>query len=278
MRLGFGPDFLAARQAEQYSSKTGQPLWLAAVFVVVIYCILILLQTIVGLAIVPFLGGAPLSVSDPVALQAVLAKATIIGLLPSSLIAAFVTWKLANVQNSTGERGMPLHVPDLGLAGWATIIIGLLAFLWCVFNLTFVVLGIDPSVYAPTKDGVNDLNSSAGIVEKVMADLADEPLLFALAFPGVTIAVPIVEEFVFRGAVFSALRQSWFGKTGAVVLTAAAWALVHGMAAPWLFVFVIFIMGLALGLLLLRTGSLTVTIIGHACWNTFSSLAIFGGQ
>jgi uncharacterized protein len=66
-------------------------------------------------------------------------------------------------------------------------------------------------------------------------------------------------------------------KDGAVVITAALWAVVHGASAPWLFVFVIFIMGLLLGWLLLRFGSLWVTIVVHAAWNGFSSLAIFGG-
>ncbi len=110
-----------------------------------------------------------------------------------------------------------------------------------------------------------------------MSDLADEPLLFALALPGVALAVPMAEEFIFRGALFSMLRQSWFGKTGAVIISAAAWAVVHGGAAPWLFVFVIFIMGLLLGMLLLRFGSLWVTVVVHAVWNGFTSLAILGG-
>ncbi len=278
MTLGFGPDFYAAKQGELYNERTGQPLWVAAVFVLVLYLILTLLQTVIGLLFIPLVGGPAVSFTDPASLQGALVKATIVGLLPSSLIAAFVCWKFSLVKNATGVRGLPLHIPNLGVAGWFVIVVGLLVSLWAVFNLTFIVLGIDPATYAPTKDGINDVNSSAGIVEKVLADLSDEPLLFALALPGVTLAVPIVEEFVFRGALFSALRASWFGKTGAVVFTAAAWALVHGMAAPWLFVFIIFIMGLALGWLLLRFGSLAVTIIGHASWNAFSSLAIFSGQ
>ncbi len=278
MNFGFGADFLAARQGELYSARTGQPLWLAAVFVVVMFLVLTVLQTVIGLAVLPLISDAKVSFDDTAAMQVVLAKATIVGLLPSSLIGAFVAWKLAAANNPTQERGMPIHVPDLGIGGWSLVIGGLIGFLWAAFALTFVVLGIDPATYAPSTDGLNDTKSAAGMVEKVMADLSDEPFLFALALPGVTIAVPIVEEFIFRGPLFAALRNSWFGKTGAVVLTAAAWAVVHGMAAPWLFVFIIFIMGLALGWLLLRFGSLTVTIACHASWNLFSSFAIFGGQ
>ncbi len=278
MNLGFGPDFWAGIRGELYDARTGQPLWFAVLMVFVLFVILSILQSIFGAAMLPFLDGPALSMDNPIAMQTALAKGMIVGLLPSSLIAAFIAWKIAGVKNATGEKGIPLHMPNIGAAGWAAVLCGLIVFLWAAFALTFVVLGIDPASYQPTKDGLNDLNSSAGMVEKVMADLADEPLLFAIALPGVTIAVPIVEELIFRGALFSALRNSWFGKTGAVILTAAAWALVHGMAAPWLFVFIIFIMGLALGWLLLRFGSVTLTIICHACWNLFSSLAIFGGQ
>ena len=150
-------------------------------------------------------------------------------------------------------------------------------FLYAVNFLTFTVLGIDPKTYVPTSEGVNDLTSASGMVEKIMADLADEPLLFALALPGIILGAPMSEELIFRGPLFAALRGTWVGQTGAVVLTAAAWALIHGASAPWLFVFLIFIMGLLLGWLLLRFGSLWVTFAVHAAWNALSSLAIFGG-
>jgi uncharacterized protein len=273
MNLGFGADFQAARRGPLYQAHTGQPLWVAALFVIASFIVLSILQTLAGLAILAFMGNA-----DIAAMQTQLAKATIVGLLPSSLIGAWFTWKFAGLANATGKKGVPLHVPDLGVAGWLVTVVGLLVFMWAAFALTFTVLGIDPETYAPTKDGLNDPNSLSGMVEKIMADLSDEPVLFALALPGVTIAVPIVEELIFRGALFSALRQSWFGKTGAVVISALAWSVVHGLAAPWLFVFIIFLMGLALGWLLLRFGSLTVTIVCHAAWNMFSSLAIFGGS
>jgi uncharacterized protein len=278
MNLGFGSDFWAGVKGELYDARTGQPLWLTVALVFALFVILSILQTIAGFMVLPFMDGPAVSLEDPAGMQAGLAKAMIVGLLPSSMATAFIAWKLAGVQNAPGNKGIPLHLLSMGAAGWATVVGGLIVFLWAAFALTFVVMGIDPETYAPTKDGINDLNSAAGMVEKVMADLSDEPILFALALPGVTIAVPIVEELIFRGALFSALRYSWFGKTGAVILTAAAWAIVHGMAAPWLFVFIIFIMGLALGWLLLRFGSVTLTIVCHACWNLFSSLAIFGGQ
>jgi uncharacterized protein len=282
MELGFGVDFKRARNGELYEAWSGQPLWLAAVFVVILFALLSLVQSAVGIAMWAVLPGYSImglgDAEAKVMLTNGVARATVVGLVFSSLIGAWLAWRAAAIHNANGDKGIPLHLPDLGIAGWFSVAAGLLVFMWSAFALTFYVLGIDPATYAPSGDGLKDVNSSAGMVEKLMADLADEPFLFALAMPGVTIAVPIVEEIVFRGALFSALRRSWFGKIGAVVITAGVWAVMHGFAAPWLFVFIIFLMGLALGWLLLRFGSLTVTIMCHAVWNLFSSLAIVSGQ
>jgi membrane protease YdiL (CAAX protease family) len=197
-------------------------------------------------------------------------------MLPSGLVAAFVAWFVARRWRS-GNGGMPLHLPDFGMLGWATIVLGFAITVYVLFIATFAILGIDPQTYAPSSAGIDDPNSAAGLVEKVLADLADEPLLFALAIPGVTIAVPLAEELIFRGPAFAALVRSPAGRWGAVLISAAAWSLVH-LTAPWLFVAIIFMMGLILGTLLLRFGSLWVTIVCHCVWNALSTFAIFGSQ
>jgi uncharacterized protein len=205
-----------------------------------------------------------------------MAKSFIVGMFPAAVFGALFSWWCGGLANGSGDRGIPLRWPDMGAGGWSLTIGAVLAFLYFAYAVTFTVLGIDPATYAPTSKGLDDLSSSAGLVEKTIADLVDEPLLFALALPGIVFGAPVSEELIFRGALFSALRQSWVGKTGAVVLTAAAWALIHGASAPWLFVSMIFLMGLVLGVLLLRFGSLWVTILVHAAWNAMTTLGIFG--
>jgi uncharacterized protein len=273
-----GTDFKAARLGATYDAANGQWWLWVTLFLLLQIAVLFLLQGVTTLIACYFLfGGIPAEASlDPESL-AKFAKASLVGMLPGAAAASLFSWWCAGWLNKTGDRGIPLRWPKLGAGGWALTLGGVIVFLYVTFMLTFYLLGIDPKTYMPTAEGVNDTTSASGLVEKTMADLADEPLLFALALPGIIIGAPLSEELIFRGAFFSMLRNSWFGKTGAVVITAAVWSFVHGASAPWLFVFVIFIMGLLLGWLLLRFGSLWVTMVAHAAWNAFTSLAIFGG-
>ena len=272
-----GTDFQAGRRGDTYDARTGQWWLWAVLFFVLQFFVYALAQDLVARGIFFLMNscwpGSP--ITDPLT-RAQLAKAAILGFLPAGAIAAMFSWWCAGRANSTGDYGIPLRWPKMGSGGWALTVGGVIVFLYLTYIVVFFILGIDPETYAPTAGGVNDPNSMSGMVEKTMADLANEPLLFAIALPGVIFGAPLAEEFIFRGALFSALRNSWFGKTGAVVLSSALWASIHSFAAPWLFVFVIFIMGLVLGVLLLRFGSLWVTIIVHSAWNAFTTLGIFG--
>jgi membrane protease YdiL (CAAX protease family) len=203
--------------------------------------------------------------------MSLLAKSAVVGLLPAALLGIVIVWLFTKVGNAARQSGMPLHVPNLGIAGWSVTLIGFVVVMMALFLATSLILGIDPKTYSP-----NDPNSMSGMVEKAVADLADEPVFLAMAIPGIALVVPILEELMFRGPLFAALRHSRVGKYGAVVLTAAAWALIH-MTAPWLFILVIFFMGLALGWMLLRFGSISVTIAAHCVWNSITTVVITSG-
>lgn len=274
----FGDDFKAAVRGFNYTCVSGQWWLWAVLFAVAQVALVVFAQNTVAFVVYLAMFGsfAEFATMDE-AVVTQLSKAFIVGMFPSACIAAVFVWWSAGWANPTRERGMALQRLNLGVGGWVVTVAGALLALYLINMLTFAILGIDPKTYMPTSGGVNDVNSSAGMVEKIMADLADEPWLFALTLPGIVFAGPLLEELIFRGALFSALRTTRLGSVGTVVLTAAAWAVVHGSAAPWLFVFLIFMMGLLLGWLLLRFGSLWVTIVVHAAWNGFSSLAIFGG-
>lgn len=280
MRLWVGDDFRAARRGWLYHPQQGQVWWLSLLLLIAGFVVLSLLQVVFGFVVLvaqvvmnPDLA-AQLEPTHPL-FQANYIKAVVLGIAPAGLFSAVIVWWFAGVSNADKARRLPLHAPDLGLFGWAILLVGFAIAIYILFFGTFYALGIDPQTYQPTADGIKDTASNSGLIEKTMADLAKQPQLFALAYPGIAIFTPVVEEFLFRGAIFNAIANSWFGKVGAVVITAALWSVVHAATAPWLFVFIIFMMGLLLGTLLLRFGSLWVTIACHALWNSLTVISIF---
>lgn len=92
---------------------------------------------------------------------------------------------------------------------------------------------------------------------------ADSKLLLCLAM---IVAAPIFEELLFRGFLFQGLRSSVLGGSGAVIVTAALWAVIH-QQYDLVGVLSIFAMGLVLGFARWRTGSLLLTIAMHAMAN-----------
>ena len=89
---------------------------------------------------------------------------------------------------------------------------------------------------------------------------------FALNAVVVVLIAPVVEEFTFRGVGIALLSR--FGTLAAIVGTAAAFAADHGLVEgfPALFVF-----GLGVAILRVRTGSLYPGMLLHA---TFNALAL----
>ena len=96
-----------------------------------------------------------------------------------------------------------------------------------------------------------------------------------LALIVVGIGAPLSEELLCRGFLFSALANSRFGTTGAAVITSLGFAVAH----PYSIVGVVqvFLIGLLFAWILIRTGSLRVTMVCHALYNTaMATFLIYG--
>lgn len=96
------------------------------------------------------------------------------------------------------------------------------------------------------------------------------PVLFWIA---VVIFGPIFEEVLFRGFLFEGFRYSRIGTAGAIIVTSILWAgshLQYGLfQIAW-----IFVLGVALGLVRYRTGSLWAPILMHIFNNLVAILFI----
>jgi len=102
---------------------------------------------------------------------------------------------------------------------------------------------------------------------------ASFPFLFWVA---TVIFAPVFEELFLRGFVFTGFRYSRLGVGGAIILTAAAWALMH-IQYSYYEMTVIFFLGIVLGFVRHRTGSLWSPLIIHSA-NNLIAMALVSFQ
>jgi uncharacterized protein len=99
---------------------------------------------------------------------------------------------------------------------------------------------------------------------------------YTLAAFGVLVA-PLVEELFFRGFLYPALAR-WTGQGLGVGLTALLFALLHAsqLAMAWAPLLVVFVVGLVLTLIRVRTNSVASCVLVHAGYNlTLFTTAFF---
>lgn len=96
------------------------------------------------------------------------------------------------------------------------------------------------------------------------------PVLFWIA---TIIFAPLFEEALFRGFALNGLSRSKIGPAGAVILTAVVWALLH-IQYDWFGISTILIIGIILGIVKIKTGSLWGTILIHSTWNLLQMIGI----
>ena len=94
-------------------------------------------------------------------------------------------------------------------------------------------------------------------------ELLGEGVVRLLSFAGVGLAGPLVEEVFFRGFLFAALIRP-LGKVGAAVVASAVFSAAHASIPV---VIPLFVTGLLLSWLYLRTGSIWPPFAAHAAQN-----------
>jgi hypothetical protein len=90
---------------------------------------------------------------------------------------------------------------------------------------------------------------------------------------GVIIFAPAFEEVFFRGFLFEGFRYSRIGVVGAIVLTSLIWAALHMQYDPFE-MFLVFLMGLLLGILRYKTGSLWSPLLMHSLNNLAATIEL----
>lgn len=187
-------------------------------------------------------------------------RALLLSILPAGLVTAWIGWMFARRPGVDPRDVLALRLPDLGIIGWALVVVGFFISISVLFFLLATVFGFDLQ--------------SSGMVEQGTMQFGHDPL-FLLIAAGLVIGAPLAEEIIFRGQIFSALAQTRLGLSGASLVTSALWAGIHWPTQQLYVVGLLFLMGLLLCWLLVRFGSLWVTIACHAAWNAMSAYALY---
>lgn len=248
-----GPDFRVALRAALYPREPDAALWPSIGFFAVLAVVSQLLQA--GMAIVIHaLSGLEFSN------QTALLRSAMLGLLPAAVLTVGIAWLFASRRGSDPRAMLRLKMPSLGGLGWAAVIFGFLIVMQLFAAALITAFDIAPE--------------NVGEVETAMKSLVNDPA-YPLIAVGIVLATPLAEELTFRGVIFAALARTRLGFAGATVLTSAAWSGLH-IGEPVHAVVLLFVMGLVLGFLLVRFGSLWVCFVCHAIWNGIFALALLG--
>ena len=174
-------------------------------------------------------------------------------IMQAALVAGTM-WAARSYNGKPGEI-LALQRPAQGFKAYAVSFLVLIAL---VAAMGFVIQSIDPASNKEKLKPFMEMFKSSG---------------WWMALLMVGVGAPLSEELVFRGFLFPALAKTRLGLWGAALATSAPWALVHLAYSP-LGMLQVFVIGLIFSWMLIRTGSLRVTMLCHALYNSALGLAL----
>ena len=123
--------------------------------------------------------------------------------------------------------------------------------------------------------GYDVLTSGLGksVVPQSMVVLYESAGFVPLLWAAILIGAPVGEEFFFRGFLLPGWQRSRLGTGGAVVLVAAAWAAIHVQYDLW-GMSQIFLAGILLGYVRVKTGSVLLCILLHGLMNLIATIEL----
>lgn len=106
-----------------------------------------------------------------------------------------------------------------------------------------------------------------------LLDGLKSPYWWAVIVAAVVLA-PLWEEIAFRGFLLSALAKSRLGFWPAALLSTTLWTLLH-VGYSWPGLASVFMAGIGLSWIMLRTGSMRAVVVAHGVINAFALVVVF---
>ncbi|HEX2054399.1 MAG TPA: CPBP family intramembrane glutamic endopeptidase [Actinomycetota bacterium] len=151
--------------------------------------------------------------------------------------------------------------------GWVKARPAVIAASAAVGAVLALVLGYGVDIVFPPKDDVQ-----GPLIEAASAPGWQRIVFVILAI----VLAPVVEEFLFRGVLFTGMSRSW-GKWPAAVIVTIMFGLLHlaDIAGYWPALGVITMVGAAMLAARIRTGSLVPPIAMHAAYNAVQVIVLY---
>jgi membrane protease YdiL (CAAX protease family) len=169
---------------------------------------------------------------------------------------------------------VPLLVKATNLTGWNNrlafwavypitrkdikkwISIGLI---YCFFSLMLVEL-----LNLPTEQFMSDLKNASNSL----------PVL-VLVLITICLVIPVMEELIFRGWLYSKIAESKLGHIGALIITSIIFTAIHTQYDNAVTLASIFTFGLLLGFVRYKTSNISYTVAIHIIYNSMGMIALF---
>ncbi|WP_052318041.1 CPBP family intramembrane glutamic endopeptidase [Spirochaeta africana] len=213
------------------------------------------------------LGAAAAAVATHVGL--LLAGGLVYGVLVYNQAAVVTTGSLAGVLGGLLTAVLGVIAAMIAVARWGDGVSGTLMLLSRAHSLReyrhtvfFALLTYFLSVLFAVAINALPFMPDAYPAEELLA-LFPEPLLLRILLVG--LLIPVVEEVIYRGIVLRRLAAI-FSPRAAIVLSALVFGAIHWDSLQSLYTFA---MGLAIGWLFLRTGSLQLAVLVHVVFNLY---------
>lgn len=238
-----------------YAARSGWPAWAALPAAVLIFVVSFALGVLAMLTY-SVLSGTPLfehpmtaAAREQMSAQfAVLISGLQIGVILLTVLAA-------GFFSSDRREALALRAPA---GGWGMLPIAVLIMFLGTGLWTAFLIYLDPSILAM------DL---APFQQMLKGDAA---WVFLAV---IAVGAPLSEELLFRGFLFSALAKTRLGLVGTALVTTVLWTVLHMGYSVYGLVEVLGI-GLFLCWILVRTGSLWMTILCHGIYNSVVAIAL----
>jgi membrane protease YdiL (CAAX protease family) len=144
-----------------------------------------------------------------------------------------------------------------------------------IAKILFIALGVGFMFWGVTSLVGDWLNIP---IEQFMLDVkaaSDSFIAVILVIVTVCFVVPVMEELIFRGWLYSKIAQTKLGNIGALISTSIIFTIIHTQYDNMITFFILLLLGLVLAFTRYKTGNVSYSIAIHILFNSLGVIVMF---